>query len=57
MTRVVKNKKPKEPKENQEDIPKRRGGIPKRDPDAEPKKYKMVYDPEYQKNITKKSEM
>jgi hypothetical protein len=40
MTRVVKNKKPKEPKENQEDIPKRRGGRPKRDPDAEPKKYK-----------------
>ena len=48
MTRIVKNK-PKEPVENQEDIPKRRGGRPKRDPDAEPKKYKTVYDPEYHK--------
>ena len=40
MTRVVKNKNPKEPVENQGDIPKRRGGRPKRDPDVEPKKYK-----------------
>ena len=54
MTRVVKHKKPKEPVENQEGIPKRRGGRPKRDPDADPKKYERVYDPEYQKNITKK---
>ena len=54
MTRVVNHKRPKEPVENQEDIPKRRGGRPKRDPDTEPKKYKKVYDPEYQKNITKK---
>ena len=54
MTRVVKNKKQKEPVENQEDIPKRRGGRPKRDPDAEPKQYKKVYDPEYQKNIAKR---
>ena len=53
MTRVVKNKKPKEPVENQEDIPKRRGGRPKKNPDAGPKKYE-VYDPEYQKKITKK---
>ena len=52
MTRIVRNKKPKEPIENQEDFPKRRGGRPKRDPDAEPKKYKKVYGPEYQKIIT-----
>ena len=30
MTRVVKHEKPKEPIENREDIPKRRGGKPKR---------------------------
>ena len=48
---MVKNKKPKEPVENQEDIPKRRGGRPKRDPDAEPKKYEKVYAPEYQQKI------
>ena len=54
MTRVVKRKKPKEPVENQEDIPKRRGGRPKRNPDVEPKKYKKAHGPEYQKNITKK---
>ena len=47
MTRVVRNERPKEPVENQEDIPTRREGIPKRVPDAEPKKYKKVYDPEY----------
>jgi len=46
MTRIVKNKKPKEPVENQEDMLKRRVGRPERDPDAEPKKYKTVYDPE-----------
>ena len=40
MTRVVKNIRPQGPVENQEDIPKRRGGRPTRDPDAEPKKYK-----------------
>ena len=56
MTGVVKNKNPKEPVENQEEKPKRRGGRPKRDPDAEPKKYKKVYDPEYQK-IPRKSDM
>jgi len=55
MTRVVKNKKPKEPGENQEDIPKRRGGRPTRDPDAEPKKYKNVDDPEYQKKYYQES--
>ena len=49
MTRVVNNTKPKEPVANQFDIPKRRGGRPKRNPDAELKKYKDVYDPEYQK--------
>ena len=54
ITRVVKHTKPKEPMENQEDTPKRRGGISNRDPDVEPKKYKNIYDSEYQKNITKK---
>ena len=49
MTRVVKNKKPREPVESQDDLPKRKGGRPERDPDAEPKKYKKVYDPESQK--------
>ena len=57
MTRVVKNKKPEEPVENQEDIPKRRGSRPRRDPDAEPTKYKKVYDPEYQKLLPRKSAM
>ena len=54
MTRVVRKKRPKEPVENQEDIPKCRVGRPKRDPDAEPKKYETVYVPGYQTNITKK---
>ena len=49
MTTVVQNKKPKESVENQDDVPKCRGGRPKRDHDAEPKKYKKVNDPEYQK--------
>ena len=55
VKRVVKNKKPKEPVENQEDLPKRRGGRPKGYPDATPKKHKKVYDLEYQKNNTKKN--
>ena len=38
MTRVVRHKRPKEPVENQENLPKRREGRPKRDSDAEPKK-------------------
>ena len=51
-TRVVKIEKPKEPVENQEDIPKRRGGRPKTD--AEPKKYKRYLTLNIKRNVTKK---
>ena len=57
MTGVVKNKKPKEVIENREDIPKRRGGIPRRDPDAEPKNKKGCMILNIKKILPRRTEM